>query len=258
MLPKYICKNCLQKLNLAYNFKIQCEYMDQKLRETIATSLQSQINLPHKQEESPSFFDSDDESSFGAYSSELLTMDDDIIEEECVDEEGDGEDEQFMEDVVYIEPNVQCDQVANANQFVPSQQFEVANNDSESNAMDISQKVVEIEKFDSIGSGPSTKESDGDQDMFSVKSDNASSPKMKKQFKCDTCDATFHIHSEYNKHKKTHGKNRYQCLLCNKWFAKRYLLNAHQKTHSGAKNHECSLCQKRYTSQTNLDRKFSQ
>ncbi|XP_031627727.1 zinc finger protein 569-like, partial [Contarinia nasturtii] len=258
LLPKYICKNCIQKLNLAYNFKIQCEYMEQKLREAITKSLHTQMksaSVAHKEVVSSSFFDSDDESSFG-YSSELLAMDDGeaIIEEDGGEEE---EEEQFMEEIVYLDQNVECDQVANGNQFVSSvanQQFEASNNDVESNAMEISQKTVETEKFDSVGSMPSAKESDGDQDMFSVKSDNASSPNVKIPFKCDTCGETFDIHSEYNKHKKTHGKNRYQCLLCNKWFAKRYLLNAHHKTHSGTKNYECSMCQKRYTSQSNLDR----
>ncbi|XP_055298490.1 zinc finger protein ZFP2-like [Sitodiplosis mosellana] len=253
LLPKYICKKCVQKLDCAYNFKIQCEYMDQKLRETIASMLQKQINLPLscQTEALPSYEGSDEDSSY-AYDLEQNIMDD-VIEEECIEEE------QSMEDIAYYEHGAETDQVQDAAQLQvqPSFQFDALKNDMDSNVMEISQKIAELEKFDSLGSLPSAKdpvEDCVDQEMFSVKSENESSPKAKQPFKCETCEATFSIHSEYNKHTKTHGKNRFQCLVCNKWFAKRYLLNAHQKTHTGAKNYECLQCQKRYTSQSNLDR----
>lgn len=229
--------------------------MDQKLRETIACTLQKQINLPLGfRSKAPFSYESDDESSY-EYNSDQINIDDleANIEEECVEEE------QSMEDIEYLENSAENDPAEDVGQLEAQAgfQFEAPKNDIESNMMEISQKIAEIEKFDSLGSLPSAKdpaEECVDQDMFSVKSENESSPKVKRPFKCETCEATFLIHSEYNKHTKTHGKNRFQCSTCNKWFAKRYLLNAHHKTHTGAKNHECTMCQKRYTSQSNLDR----
>lgn len=231
--------------------------MDQKLRESFVVTLEKQMILPRvvqAQDTSTldgSYTDGDgngngnededeDETSFG-FSSGQLTMDDveTIIEEECV------EDEQIMEDIVYLENSAEIDQVDN-------ETLELLKSDTDANIMEISQKIADIEKFDSLGSLPSVKEPE-DQDMFSVKSDRLS-PKIKEPYKCDTCSETFYIHSEYTQHTKTHGKHRFQCLICNRWFAQRYLLNAHQKIHTGAKNYECSICRKRFTTQTNLDR----
>lgn len=219
--------------------------MDQKLRESFAITIQKQTKLPLNVKsnvadnlEDSSFSDEDD-SSFD-FSSGQVTMDDvETIIEECV------EDGQTMEEVVYLENILVNDPIVNNNEEQPK-------TDTDPNIMEISQKIAEMEKFDSQGSLPSAKEPE-DQDMFSIKSD-ASSPKIKEPYKCDTCSEIFHNHSEYTKHTKTHGKHRFQCLVCNRWFAQRYLLNAHTKTHSGAKNFECSTCQKRFTTKTNLDR----
>lgn len=236
--------------------------MDQILRGTIASTIQKQINLPLSGpiQASTSYDESDVDSTFEY--AQPFTMDDDVIEE-CIEEEC-VEEEQSMEDIAYFEQLIETDRIEDGvdEQGVQLQiqtdfQFDALKNDLDSNMMEISQKIADLEKFDSLGSLPSAKdpvEECVDQDMFSVKSENESSPKLKEPFKCETCDATFLIHSEYNKHLKTHGKNRFPCLICNKWFGKRYLLNAHQKTHSGVKNYECSQCQKRYTSQSNLDR----
>lgn len=217
--------------------------MDQKLRESIAITIQKQTILPLNVEtqvanslEDGNYSDEDDSSY--SFSSDQITMDDvdTIIEEECVEEE------QSIEDFVYLENN------PNSGNQINNEKEVQAKNDTDSNIMEISQKISEMEKFGSLP----TKEPE-DQDMFSVKSD-ASSPKIKEPYKCDTCSKIFNVHSEYTKHTKTHGKHRFQCLVCNKWFAQRYLLNAHQKTHSGAKNYECTTCHKRFTTQTNLDR----
>lgn len=264
-MPKYICTKCLPKLNLAYNFKIQCEYMDQKLRESFVSAVKKQDSLPltiqsltssSTLDDSTTVDDSftEDVSSTFDLDSDQLTMDDinTIIDEECVGEE------QPMEFEIWINPE-QSDQHHQVGVAIQAQTNDALNaiaNDADKNAMDINMKIAEIDKFDSLGSLPSAKNTaeNSDQDMFSVKSDSQFSPKDKEPYKCGTCSETFSIHSDYRKHLRSHGKNRFQCLVCSKWFEMRYLLNAHQKTHSGAKNHECSLCQKRFTTKTNLNR----
>lgn len=222
--------------------------MDQKLREVITNSIhkQTDFNIVLGNEDvSEDTTTTEAESSSFVFDSEQVTMDDveSIIEEDTIEEE-----------LVMDEINLLSS--------VPSSQVSIDGNprkrhkpDIDSNMMEISQKGAELEKFDSCGTLPSAKESDEiiDQDMFSVKSESLT-PKVKRSFKCDTCGEEFTVHAELNKHIKTHGKNRYQCLVCNRWFAKKYLLNAHHKTHSGIKAHECSMCQKRYTNQGNLDR----
>lgn len=249
MLPKYICKKCTQNLNLAYNFKIQCEYMDQKLREVISETIQKQtlmadVAIGFKGGVVDPTEDSTTEegSSFGC-DSEQVTMDDveSIIEEVCI-----GQELAMKERILAAAEN---------NQVADVDVNAVQKTDIESNMMELSQKMSEIERFDSCGTLPSAKGSDDiiDQEMFSVKSESLT-PKMRQSYKCDTCGESFSSHPELSKHIKTHGKNRYQCLVCNRWFAKKYLLNAHQKTHSGIKSHECTLCHKRYTNQGNLDR----
>lgn len=242
LLPKYICTKCMVNLNAAYNFKLQCEYMDQRFRETIAISLRKHKELKLDSDSaSLDFFGSDEASSF-EFDSGQTTMDDveTFIEEEV-------EEAEFIKPEQHTMNNADDE---NNQEVGENNQVGKSLSSPEMYVMDISPKVVEIEKENTFKADDECV----DQEMFSVKSDPISSPRNKRSFKCETCEATFLVHAEYNKHTKTHGQNRFQCMVCNRWFAKRYLLNAHQKTHAGNKSFECSLCQKRYTNQSNLDR----
>lgn len=244
----------MANLNAAYNFKLQCEYMDQKFRETITISLRKHkaLKLGESDNTSLEFGGSGDESSSFEFDSGQTTMDD---VETIFEEEEEGEDEYLKTEQITLNNQVLLQPGGENNQVHHLQNVQHLQSNLETYVMDVSPKMSEVEKENSFGLLPIAKaEECVDQEMFSVKSDPISSPRNKRSFKCETCQATFSIHAEYNKHTKTHGKNRFQCLVCNRWFGKRYLLNAHQKTHSGNKPFECNICQKRYTNQSNLDR----
>lgn len=152
----------------------------------------------------------------------------------------------------------QCDQKYDTrlNPFVQRNQNNPDTNvqqQTQDDAMDVSPQVKDFD----TNPLPNTKVSDEctDAEMHSVKSDPESLPTtLNRLLRCETCGTSFFNRSEYNKHIKSHGKYRYQCLVCSRWFEKRYQLNAHHKTHSGVKSFKCTVCDRRYTTQANLDR----
>lgn len=222
--------------------------MDQKFRDTITSSLQKHSDLNSKTEVGNDyssydehFSDFDVTSSFELDSGQT-TMDD---VETFIKEELEKPDPSMNNNFHILTQQNPNHQVSNSQLTAFSKQ------NLDVSAMDISPRTV-----DSFGSMPSAKGHDDfmDQDMLSLKSEKIVAPKFKRNFKCETCGATFMAHAEYHQHKTTHGNNRFQCSVCNRWFAKKYKLNEHLKTHNGIKAFECSLCQKRYSTQTNLDR----
>lgn len=221
-LPKYICSGCFQSLDAAYNFKIQCEFMDRKLRNLLTVAkIQTSDMVDSIIEE--------DVEQMDDISAAFQDDDDDIVEEDNQTDE-----------VMYLEENVITDV-----EYL---------NEPPINEM-------ELDKFDEIAKIETTP----DQDMTSVNTillaetktqvgDSTPFIQVKRAFKCDTCASILDGFNEYNKHKESHGEQRYQCLTCGRWFAKRYRLSSHRKTHSGNKSFACGMCSKQYTNQGNLDR----
>lgn len=255
LLPKYICKKCLKNLNAAYSFKIQCEYMDQKFRDTFENGLQKHAGYKSTDlRESSSFeYNSSDATDSCEFDHGQNTMNNDrrTDNEEDYNKPGTSFNNN-KNPFAHYHTETQDNQVANV-QILP-----FIKHNFEMDAMEISPRPTEIEKLDSFESLTDVKGPDDftDQEMISLKSERIAHSNFKHLFKCDTCDATFMNHNEYKKHVKTHDTNRYQCKIptCKRSFTKKYLLNAHQKTHNGMKPFECLSCKKRYTTQTNLDR----
>lgn len=226
--------------------------MDQKFRETIRINLQKHSNSKTSEDYSYTSYDDNVSDMTHSYESdsEQSTMDD--VETHNADE--------------CQRPNVTSDRTFDAsplqvqnNQVANMQLIPFVKQNLEVSAMDISPRTVDMENVDSFVSMQSVKGLSGqddymDDEMLSLKSEKIILPKAKRQFKCETCIETFSNHAEYQQHTNTHDKNRFQCNVCNRWFARKYKLNEHQKTHNGNKAFECLLCQKRYTTQTNLDR----
>lgn len=253
LLPKYICKTCQNCLNAAYNFKIKCEYMDQKFRDTFANGLQEHSDLGAKDLNNSSSFESNS-------SNETVSCEFDSGQTTTHEIETPNQTQTQINykssNTLYEIPSTNYHPEIQNNKISNVQVLPFIKENIESNAMEISPRPIDIERIESFGSSPSAKGMDdfSDQDMISLKSEKLSLPQLSHPFKCDACDARFFIHSEYSKHRKIHEINRFQCKICKRWFSKKYLLNAHQKIHSITKPFECAICKKRYINQTNLDR----
>lgn len=233
-------------------FKIQCEYMDQKLRESITSGLQKHATLrvTIQNEDSSSDSNGSEDAVTASYEANSMRTTMEEFESILPDINKYQRSEQTSSDQygqTYSQFNLfnQNHQAAAA----PSQE------NPDENAMDVSPpKNFDV---DSLPNVKANVDESTDQEMYSVKSDSESLPvriNCDRMLSCKICSATFLIQSEYNKHLKNHSDYRYQCSVCSRWFEKRYQLNTHHKTHNGVKSVKCSLCEKQYTSQTNLDR----
>lgn len=255
LLPKYICAECLENLNTAYMFKIQCEYMDQQLRTSITSGLQKHATVRITIRNND-----DDDSSWDSNAS-----DEDVVTESFEPNSMHttmGDLQSFSTDnnnYPRSEPTSsdQCDPNYRT-KFNPFENHPTATeppnqDNTDENAMDVSPTVKAFDSY-SLPNAKSVSEC-ADTEMHSIKSDPESLPTvLNRLLRCETCGVNFHIRSEYNRHIKSHVKYRYQCSVCSRWFEKRGQLNVHHKTHSGAKSFKCALCERRYTTQINLDR----
>lgn len=226
-------------------FKIQCEYMDQKFRETITSGLQKHTTLRI-------FVRNNDDDS----SSENSASDDVVSESfgmhptmEKFSRDNNNCDTASSSDQCgqnYYSANSQFGTFYQRNQNnPPAANVSVNQSNRDENAMEVSPTLPVL----------NIKEECIDAEMHSVKSDPETKPAIRERLlRCETCGANLRSRSEYNKHIKSHAKFRYQCSLCSRWFEKRYQLNVHHKTHNGGKLFTCSLCARRYTTQINLDR----
>lgn len=249
LLPKYICMECLQNLNTAYMFKIQCEYMDQKLRESITSGFQKHATLritvqnDDNDSSSESSGDSDDVVTESFEPNPMRTT---MAEFSTGSNNYRSCDAASSSDQNY---HSQFSAFAQRNQNNPAANPPSNQDNADDNAMEVSPTLK------SPLPKPKTTDECVDAEMHSVKSDPESRPaKRKRLLRCETCGANLQSRSEYNKHIKSHAKFRYQCSLCSRWFEKRYQLNLHHKAHTGGKSLTCTLCERRYTNQTNLDR----
>lgn len=231
-LPKRICGRCLQNVEQAYNFKVQCEITDAKLRHEIDFLT---INEENRKVAIPPF----DYSRFLA-SQDVPNADVKIATEsvfvktEITDDEGskerpmldesvsDGSDEYLfppkVETSLYIEQdcnskdeNSDSDESANENHSAADHQIKKTIE---------GMKVEETEKKISI---------------------------------CDICGDHFDKKSSLYSHRRTvHAKQRYQCKQCTKYFSRKSRLEEHELRHTGIRQYECPECDKKYTTQAGL------
>lgn len=220
-MPKFLCSECTRNLEFAYNFKIQCEFTDRKLRAAIES-----IDGPKR---------------IAAIEIDRPTSDNDCVEHEV---ELTDPNETYSE-VFYLD---ECaDDMTSSN-----------GESAEMVADEVSLSADETEDADAVDE-PSADDEMNDSTVSSTTSIKSDTGKRRlrarmKTYKCDTCHDTFDSQSMLRTHVKTHGKNRYACPMCGKWFQKRYHMVYHMQIHNSVKSFACQQCGKLYTTQTNLDR----
>lgn len=259
-----MCANCLSNLDFAYTFKIQCEYTDRKLREAIAFGAVQSASIEK--------IEIDDGSLDEPQHDEFYAVDH-LIE---VDHGDDVDVYDITEEIMYLDSTD-----TNTNDQTEDEEIAATNDEPSENEEMSEERADEMFwGFDDQSSASSQQpmtadareecdetmnEGINESAVSSTTNSTGNASKRhrlisktkahgKRPFQCDTCKETFDTYAKLNDHKKTHGKERYQCPTCFRWFQKRYYMKNHEKIHKGLKSYECSLCQKRYTSQTNLDR----
>ncbi|OWF43295.1 Zinc finger and BTB domain-containing protein 49 [Mizuhopecten yessoensis] len=74
----------------------------------------------------------------------------------------------------------------------------------------------------------------------------------RRTFKCDICSSYFSTDKSLDKHRKSHGTERFSCHICQKKFHFMSYLKAHVKCHSDARPHVCQYCGRSYKHLHNL------
>eukprot|EP00063_Salmo_salar_P032508 XP_014007343.1 PREDICTED: zinc finger protein 90-like isoform X2 [Salmo salar] len=78
--------------------------------------------------------------------------------------------------------------------------------------------------------------------------------KLRKPFKCDICEKTFHANCLLKRHIAVHNKPKgpFKCDICAKTFRLNCILTHDMQTHSKEKPFSCKVCGKKFSSKTNL------
>lgn len=262
-LPTFLCANCVSKLEFAYTFKIQCEYTDRKFREAISFDCTVDDSTIIEQIEiEDGSLDEQEHDEFYAV--------DHLIEVDHGDELVDDED--IAEEIMYLDSTdtntndrTEYDEIlpANAEKMLEARSDEMfwgfdghsdaSNHQQLPSTADVIDETM-AEEIDESAVSSTTTVTMASKRMRLISKTKANGARGKRPFQCDTCEETFDAYAKLIEHNKSHGKERYQCPTCSRWFQKRYHMKNHEKIHQGLKSYECQLCQKRYTSQTNLDR----
>ncbi|XP_065085041.1 zinc finger protein 583-like [Ochlerotatus camptorhynchus] len=224
-LPKRICGRCHHNLEQAYNFKMQCEITDTKLRHEMEF-------LTKNGENHEVFIPPFDYSRFLKTKEETkpdvsLVAEKVLVKTEALEEEdeqrpileesyGDDSDEDLCTTKVETQLEI-GDEVSDS---------EESDNENDSGADHQIEKLSEEMKLKKID---------------------------KKSGICDICGDHFDKRSNLYAHKRAvHGKQRYQCKQCSKQFSRKCRLEDHELQHTGIRQFECPQCDKKYATQSGL------
>ncbi|XP_058063093.1 myoneurin-like [Anopheles bellator] len=72
------------------------------------------------------------------------------------------------------------------------------------------------------------------------------------EYRCQMCTKSFHELQHLGRHIETHNRWRFRCEQCGAYFKTKASLNIHQRRHRIERTHQCSVCEKRFATTSDL------
>lgn len=277
-----MCKECVNKLNLAYRFLKQCLESDEFLKNGTIE-----------------FVEVDDEEDRLKLIEDMEQGNEDgIVEEELEDDNCDNKSNESFSNIAIEELNL--DNVEDSNEDIKYSKISSFEESFENSITNMKTEILEIEKNNEesddfsieieLENHEETEEDEERQGLSNLKprrKRNMGEPQLctlcgrsfktikkykshleeheiqKKlkdsgqdpdNIKCESCDRNFTKVDAYIRHQKIHNpSNPNICEICGKAFISPSLLKVHRARHTGIKPHVCKLCNKGFTTKFDLE-----